>query len=129
MDGAKPKSTRFWLCILGVLAVIAVAGLFALHAHRQTGAMVQVTQGGEVVDVFPLSQSGTHRYESSGGYNIVEIRDGKVAVIEADCPDQICVRHGPTDQTADPIVCLPHTLVVQVLAPEGGTDQLDGVSS
>ena len=82
MDGAKPKSTRFWLCILGVLAVIAVAGLFALHAHRQTGAMVQVTQGGEVVDVFPLSQSGTHRYESSGGYNIVEIRDGKVAVIE-----------------------------------------------
>ena len=59
----------------------------------------------------------------------VEIKDGKVAVTEADCPDKICVRHGPTDQTADPIVCLPHTLVVQVLAPAGGTEALDGVSS
>ena len=49
MDGAKPKSTRFWLCILGLLVVLAIIGLFALHAHRQTGAMVQVTQGGEVV--------------------------------------------------------------------------------
>ena len=129
MDGAKPKSTRFWLCILGLLLVLAIIGLFALHAHRQTGAMVQVTQGGEVVDTFPLSKNGTHRYESGGGYNVVEIKDGKVAVTEADCPDKICVRHGPTDQTADPIVCLPHTLVVQVLAPAGGTEALDGLSS
>ena len=52
-----------------------------------------------------------------------------VFLIEASCPDQICVRHGPTDQTADPIVCLPNKLVVRVLPPEGEADQLDGVSS
>ena len=35
---------------------------------------------------------------------------------EASCPDQICVRKGPTNQTADPIVCLPNSLVVEVQA-------------
>ena len=65
----------------------------------------------------------------TGGTNRLHISGGKVWVTDASCPDKICVRHGPTDQTADPIVCLPHTLVVQVLAPAGGTEALDGVSS
>ncbi len=130
MEGPKPKSTRFWLVILGVLLLAAAAGGIALHSHRQPGAVVRVTQGGEVVDTLSLTRNGTRRYESaSGGYNIVEIRDGQVSVTEASCPDQICVRHGPTDQTADPIVCLPNKLVVQVLAPAGEAGQLDGVSS
>ena len=130
MEGPKPKSTRFWLVILGVLLLAAAVGMLVLHSHRQTGALVQVTQDGQVVDAFPLDRNGTRRYENGkGGYNIVTVAGGKVAVTEASCPDQICVRHGPTDQTADPIVCLPNKLVVQVLAPEGEADQLDGVSS
>lgn len=130
MEGPKPKSTRFWLLILGVLLLAGVIGMVFVHSHRQTGAAVQVIQNGQVTDTLFLNQNGTFRYESAnGGYNIVEIRDGRVSVIEASCPDQICVRHGPTDQTADPIVCLPNKLVVRVLPPEGEADQLDGVSS
>lgn len=130
MEGPKPKSTRFWLVILGVLLLAAAAGGIALHAHRQTGVLVEVSQGGEVVDTLPLDRDLTRRYETAaGGYNLVEIRGGVVSVTEASCPDQICVRHGPTDRTADPIVCLPNKLVVRVLPPEGGSGQLDGVSS
>ena len=130
MEGPKPKSTRFWLVILAALLLAAVLGMVFVHSHRQTGATVQVTRDGQTVDTFPLSRDGTHRYENgSGGYNIVEVRDGQVSVTEASCPDQICVRHGPTDQTADPIVCLPNKLVVTVLFPGEETGQLDGVSS
>ena len=130
MEGPKPKSTRFWLVILGVLLLAGVLGMVFVHAHRQTGAAVLVIQDGQVTDTLSLSKDGTYRYESAkGGYNIVVIRDGQVSVTEASCPDQICVRHGPTDQTADPIVCLPNKLVVRVLAPQGEADQLDGVSS
>ena len=59
----------------------------------------------------------------------MEIKDGKVSVTEASCPDKVCVNHGSTDQTADPIVCLPNKLVVRVLAPGDDPNQLDGVSS
>ena len=125
----KGKSNRFWLLVIGLLLAAAVVGLLAVRAHRQTGSLVQVTQDGQVTDTFPLSRNLTRRYESpSGGYNIVVVEDGAVRVTEASCPDKICVRHGPTDQTADPIVCLPNRLVVEILAPDG-TDQLDGVSS
>ena len=75
-----------------------------------------------------LDQDTTLRVDSdNGGYNLVVIENHTVRVAEASCPDQVCVRHGATDQTADPIACLPNGLVVEVVAnPQ--TSQLDGVT-
>ena len=127
---AGQRSNRFWLVILSILVLAGILGLVFVHSRRETGAAVQVIQGGEVTDTLSLGKNVTRRYESeTGGYNIVEIRDGKVSVTEASCPDKVCVNHGPTDQTADPIVCLPNKLVVRVLAPGDDPNQLDGVSS
>lgn len=124
----SPKPLKFWLIPL-VLVVLVCAGLLLFQMlHRQTGALVRVTQDGQVVGEYPLDQPRTLRFESkSGGYNVVVIQDGAVKVAEASCPDQICVRKGPTNQTADPIACLPNGLIVEVVTGEG-TSQLDGVS-
>ena len=122
------RPVKFWLIILGVIAAVCVAGLVLLALHRQPGAMVRITQDGQQVGLYPLDEPRTLRYESDhGGYNVVVIQDGTVRVSEADCPDQICVRKGATNQTADPIACLPNGLIVEVIAGED-TSQLDGVS-
>lgn len=124
----QSKPMRFWLVLLGIVVVLCVAALFVLHAHRQTGALVQISQDGKLVDTVPLNENRTLRYESAaGGYNVVVIEDGMVRVSEASCPDKVCVRHGPTNQTADPISCLPNRLVVNVVA-DNAESQLDGVS-
>ena len=122
------RPLKFWLIILGVIAAVCVAGLVFLALNRQPGAMVRITQDGQQVGLYPLDEPRTLRYESDhGGYNVVVIQDGTVRVSEADCPDQICVRKGATNQTADPIACLPNGLIVEVIAGED-TSQLDGVS-
>ena len=122
------RPVKFWLIILGVIAAVCVAGLVFLALHRQPGAMVRITQDGQQVGLYPLDEPRTLRYESDhGGYIVVVIQDGAVRVSEASCPDQICVRKGATNQTADPIACLPNGLIVEVIAGED-TSQLDGVS-
>ena len=127
-QASSGKPLRFWLLLIGLIALACVAGLVTLSLHRQSGAMVQITQDGQVVGTYSLQQPRTLRYESQdGGYNIVVIADGKVRVSEASCPDQVCVRTGPTDQTASPIACLPNRLVIQVI-DNGTSSQLDGVS-
>ena len=116
-QASSGKPLRFWLLLIGLIALACVAGLVTLSLHRQSGAMVQITQDGQVVGTYSLQQPRTLRYESQdGGYNI-----------EASCPDQVCVRTGPTDQTASPIACLPNRLVIQVI-DNGTSSQLDGVS-
>ena len=114
------KSLKVWLIVILGIAAVCVVAMVLLYGQRQTGGMVQITQNGTVV--------GTLRVDSdNGGYNLVVIENHTVRVAEASCPDQVCVRHGATDQTADPIACLPNGLVVEVVAnPQ--TSQLDGVT-
>ena len=100
-QASSGKPLRFWLLLIGLIALACVAGLVALSLHRQSGAMVQITQDGQVVGTYSLQQPRTLRYESQDG--------------------------GPTDQTASPIACLPNRLVIQVI-DNGTSSQLDGVS-
>jgi hypothetical protein len=52
--------------------------------------------------------------ETEFGYNLIEIGDGKVRVIEASCPDQLDVKQGYISKTGELIVCLPNRLVIEI---------------
>ena len=128
MENKAPKSTKFWVVLIGVILVAAVAGMLVIQSVREEGAQVVITWNGEVEGTYPLDEDQTFVFEGeSGGYNVVTIEDGFVFMEEANCPDQICVKHKPLNQTADPIVCLPNSLVVKVITNET-ENQLDGVS-
>ena len=128
MENKAPKSTKFWLVLIGALLVVAVAGMLVIQSVREEGAQVVITWNGEVEGTYPLDQDETFVFEGeNGGRNVVVIENGMVFVSEANCPDQICVKHKPLNQTADPIVCLPNSLVVKVITNET-ENQLDGVS-
>ncbi|MCF0123205.1 MAG: NusG domain II-containing protein [Ruminiclostridium sp.] len=112
----KGRSTKVWLGILCLLLVVGIAGIFFVHSAREPGGLVRITWNDTLQGTYPLSEDQTLTYESNSGQcNRVTIRGGVVFMEEANCPDQICVHHAPTDQTADPIVCLPNRLVVEVI--------------
>ena len=121
-------STKVWLILIGLLLAAGLVGMLFVQGSRQTGSQVVITWNGEVNKRLPLTEDQTLIYEGeTGGYNVVTIEDGVVFMEEANCPDQVCVNHGPTDQTGTPIVCLPNELVVEVKTP-GEESQLEGVS-
>lgn len=128
METKPAKSTKFWVLLIGALLLVAVIGLFVIQSVREEGAQVVITWNGEVEGTYSLAEDRTLVFEGeNGGYNVVTIEDGFVFMAEANCPDQICVKHKPLNQTADPIVCLPNSLVVNVITNET-ENQLDGVS-
>lgn len=55
------------------------------------------------------------KIETEFGYNLLEIGDGKVRVIEADCPDQLDVKQGYISKPGEVIVCLPNKLVIEIM--------------
>ena len=128
MESKSAKSTKFWVILIGILLVAAVAGMLVIQSLREEGAQVVITWNGEVDGTYSLKEDRTFVFEGeNGGYNVVTIEDGMVFMAEANCPDQICVKHKPLNETADPIVCLPNSLVVKVITDET-ENQLDGVS-
>ena len=127
-DSFRPKRNDFIL--IGILAaaaaVLAVILLFA--KGNESGNLAQVILNGKTYGLYDLEEDKTLRIETDLGYNIVEIRSGCVSVIEADCPDRYCVSKGAVSQPADPIVCLPHRLVIQILTDRPETISYDVIS-
>ena len=117
--------TKYWIGIVIVLLVVSLGlGLWLLRP-RAPKKQVLVIQDGQVVQVLDLGKNQTLRFTgSNGGTNTVEVRDGKVAVIQASCPDHICMAMGWCDSGL-PIACLPNGLILS-FAREGGVDGLAG---
>lgn len=62
--------------------------------------------------------------ETNLGYNLIEIGDGEVRVLEADCPDQIDVEQGWISNIGETLICLPNRLVVEIKGLSA-TDEVD----
>lgn len=126
--------------LLAVLGVVLVLGLvwfgFSLANGRKTSVngMVVVTQskdGFRRVDrlsdavEFTVETPGTGTgSDADGGRNTVRIRDGQVDVTSANCSNQICVDHEPIAAEGEQIVCLPHGVVVEIVANEADATKL-----
>ena len=69
---------------------------------------------------YSLSNDGI--YAINGGTNTIEIKDGKVRMIEAQCPNHLCVHQGWIGLEGQSIVCLPNKVTVSVCGTGDGPD-------
>ncbi|WP_055669344.1 NusG domain II-containing protein [Desnuesiella massiliensis] len=62
------------------------------------------------------NHKGTDNYtvKNEYGINVIQVKDNKVAIIEADCPDKVCEKPGFIQKPGETLVCLPHRLVVEI---------------
>ena len=109
-------SQKKWIIIFAVI-IAAMAGIYLLLTHRSGESRIAViTSESETIRTIDLEKAEDEIIsvtDSKGGKNTICIRNGEIFVEEADCPDGICVKHGPLEKSGTPIVCLPHELVIR----------------
>ena len=116
-DGRDNK--RLNLILVLAIAAIACVGLVATrlmgtNTNADTATVV-IRDGEQNVYELPLSQNTTKSVTTDLGTNLIEIKDGRVHVEEAHCPNQDCVHQGWIDAAGQQIVCLPHKLTVDIV--------------
>jgi len=87
---------------------------------------VEVYVDGTLLEVLPIDEEGIFTYETDNGTNVLEIHDHKASMVEATCPDQICVNSSEIFRPNQNIVCLPHRF--HVLVKGEGEVEFDAVS-
>ncbi len=107
------------MIIIGLLAasLIGIAAFYLITASDEP-LSVRVTRQGEVVAVLPLSEDHTETFADATGSNTLEISGCTAKMVDADCPDHICVKTSPISSPGDTIVLLPHNRVVAVITGE-----------
>ncbi len=99
------KILALFLCTLCL--ALALLG-FALF--RNTGTVVKISQDNKMLYTLSLFENKTVHLK----HNTVEIKNGSVDVIWADCKNQICVNHKKISKKGEGIICLPNRVTVEI---------------
>lgn len=119
MENKNRKNDVILILILLVTALVAYLGMNIYQGSATKNAVAYVTIDGVEYGSYPLEVDVTERIElPDGSYNLLFIKDGKADVIEASCPDGICVNHRAIDKRGESIVCLPNKVVVEIINGE-----------
>ena len=113
--------TKFWIAILAAaLLVCLVLSLYLTGGEEASRA--KITSDGKLIRIVDLSVDQEFTVQTEGGYNVVTVQGGKIAVTEASCPDHYCMARGFCNKGTQ-IVCLPNRLVIEFL----GKAEIDGI--
>ena len=114
--------------ILAVIVIaVAATGLLLVNVFRTEGSFAVIKIDGKETERYPLSVNTEVVIETGDdGRNTLVIEDSKAFMKDANCPDKICEGHSKISYKGETIVCLPHKVVIEIVADDTTVD-LDAV--
>ena len=109
------KKASTWIIIFSALILLSLVYIFISGTAQEKIAVIK--SDGKTVKTINLENTDSpYTFEISGqnGSNTIYVENGRISVINADCPDKLCVRRGAVSSPAVPIVCLPNKLVITI---------------
>ncbi|MBQ8359800.1 MAG: NusG domain II-containing protein [Oscillospiraceae bacterium] len=114
--------SKYWMILLAaVLLLCAGLSVWLLSPGEQAG-WAEIWSDGQLIETVHFGADRVLTVESKHGINVISVRDGKIGVVEADCPAHYCMERGLCNRGAQ-IVCLPNRLVIRFV----GEQELDGI--
>lgn len=130
MKQRKNKKVYVIIVIIGVLFISSIITILDRNREIPVNPYICIYQDGKLwkeIEISNIEEPYTITIEwEGGGYNILEIRDGAVGIVEASCPDKVCQKMGFISNSLMPITCLPNHLMICVVE-QGSTEKIDGV--
>lgn len=109
------------------LLLVSVVIIIAINIFKQEGSKIIISVDGKEVEILDLNRDATFSIKGeNGSFNDIEIKDGSVSMVNASCPDKICVEHRPIHYNHETIVCLPNKVVVEIIG--GDENPIDSIA-
>ena len=107
------KSTKIMAVCFSAAALAAAAGIMYMNAKAGEKRYACIFDDGKLVQKIDLSNvSNPYKIELAG--NVILVEKGQISMIDADCPDKLCVKQGTVSESGESVVCLPNRVVVAV---------------
>jgi len=114
---------RFLVPAVLVIAVLCFIGAYTITNFGKAGSTVNVYKDGELIHTLFLSEKPQ---TVNLGTNVILIEKDGVSMIDATCPDKLCINQGKIKNSSRSIVCLPNRIVVEFADVKGEVDTVAG---
>lgn len=117
------KNDVIFISILALFCLVVCVAVYKGGAVE--GSNITITVDGDVYGTYSLLEEQTILIENGDAKNRIEIKGGKAYMLEASCPDQLCVDQNEISFDNESIICLPNKVVLTVNSDV--ESDLDGV--
>ena len=115
--------TKIWIIIFAALLTLCLGASFFLFTPGEASDFAEILSDGKLLHTVDLRIDRQITVSSdNGGQNVITVKDGKIAVTDATCPDHYCMNRGYCNSGTQ-IVCLPNRLVIRFV----GQQEIDAV--
>lgn len=118
-----------------IIAIIIISLLLigiVTYNKRQVDQLYGIIEvDGEIqeeINLLEVEDPYTIKVENGEDYNIIQVEQGSIRVIEATCPDKDCIKIGVLDDPGEVSVCLPNKVTVRVVSSSNTVDGIDGTT-
>ncbi|MGB5823402.1 MAG: NusG domain II-containing protein [Proteocatella sp.] len=103
------------IIIIVFILATALGYIVSINKEQMTSSVI-IVRDGVLLNRYKIDKNYEKIFEINidGEKNKIEIKDGKVRMIEANCHDGLCVKSRPIFQSGEMIVCLPHKLYIKI---------------
>jgi hypothetical protein len=118
------ESTPFDWILLVILTLLSLSGILIVKTLYPEGNRVTIEVKGRKVYLLSLVDDRMVTVEGPLGKTTIQVKGGRVRVVDSPCPEKICIRQGWIKSGV--IVCLPNRVVVTV--GKGDHGEIDAIS-
>ena len=106
------KNDVIFISLLVVFCIVVCVAVYKGGAVE--GSNITITVDGKEYGTYSLFEEQVITIENGESRNIIEIKGGKAYMVEASCPDQLCVDQNEISFDKESIICLPNKVVLTV---------------
>ena len=109
-----------------IISFVLISALFILlSGKKEQGDFVVLEIDGRVIKTFSLLEDTEYTY--NGDYsNTISVKNGRVCISDANCPDKTCVNSKSISNPNEVICCLPNKLLLRVVSDKNEVDVVSG---
>lgn len=116
--------------ILIFVVSLIIAGAFGVNYFVNTKNVdsIEIYMDNKLYKTYDINDKQEIKIKSKEGYNIVKIHDKGVEIIEASCPDKVCIHQGFITKSSESIVCLPNKVHIKITTEDNHESEEDVIS-
>lgn len=126
---------KFDVIIIVVLLVISIVPFLIFKGYMSSQEEKDVYYANITIDGKPYKSirldkdlNEEFKITTEDGYNTVFVRNGEIAIVDADCADSVCIYQGFINSPGHQIVCLPHKLIITIEGKAAVSDGEDAIA-
>lgn len=137
LASSPPSPTRHhrWLYpAIATLICVLVVGVYSgwryvsAEPEPVVGQYARVMVSGREVAYLPLTKAQEYEVPLTTGHLVVRIEEGSARVVEADCPDQLCIHTGRVHRPGQAVVCVPNRVSIEVVREDNTEQDVDAMT-